>query len=416
LSREVRLYLVSWGMVGFTTLNGIQPVLFNLYLLRLGYGPEFVGLVNAVGLLGYALFSFPSGLLAGRFGVRRTMTVGVALSAAGFGLQPLVEFIPRGWHEPWLLTLQLLGTMGLSLFFVNSQPFLTEATGPAERNHAYSIRMALGTLTGFVGSLVGGALPDLFAPWLGVTLAHPAPYRYALLAATALSVPGILVMLPLWGVSEERAGEQVETGGAGATPVWTIGAMGLVVLLLASSVGASRTFLNVYLDDGLGVPTAQIGLLFAIVQLVSAPVALAMPMLTKRWGNYRVILGGTLGVSASMLPLALIPHWGAAILGRIGVYAVSSISDSALWVYQMELVPRRWRPTMSGVASLALGLSWSALAFGGGYVITWLGYRTLFLVAAGLTAAGVLLFWAVFRGNKEADLASVPEHISSSEV
>ena len=412
----MRLYLASWVVVGFTLLNGIYPVLFNLYLLRLGYGTEFVGMVNAVGLLGYALFAFPSGLLAGRFGLRRTMTVGIALCALSYSLQVLVEFLPRPWQVPWLLVYRMLGTVGLSLYFVNSQPFLAEATGPSERNYAYSARMALGTLAGFVGSLVGGALPDLFAPMLGVTLDDPAPYRYALLLAALLCVPGFLFLLPLCRTREQHADRQAETTGvvSVSAPVWTIAAMAFIVLLRASGVGASRTFFNVYLDDGLGVPTAQIGLIFAAVQLVSVPAALIMPALSERWGNFRVILGGTLGVAASTLPLALIPHWAAATAGRMGIFAISSITDSAIGVYQMELVPRRWRSTMAGVASTALGLSWTGLAFGGGYLIARMGYRTLFLLAGGLTLAGILLFWAVFRGHQRPTLSSVAADGSDS--
>ena len=37
------------------------------------------------------------------------------------------------------------------------------------------------------------------------------------------------------------------------------------------------------------------------------------------------------------------------------------------------------------------------MAFGGGYLIVAMGYRTLFLVSAGLTLAGALLFFAYFR-------------------
>ena len=410
MSREVRLYLVGWGVVGFAVLNGIQPVLFNLYLLRLGYGIEFVGLVNAVGLLAYALFAFPSGLISNRFGVRRTMTAGVALCALGFGLQPAAELMPGVGQDAWIVAFQLLGTVGLSLFFVNSQPFLTDATGPQERNHAYSMRMAIGTASGFLGSLVGGVLPDLFAPLVGRSLSHPAPYRYSLLVAMVLCIPGVLAMLPLWGADEDCDDEQAKvSGGSSAVPVWTFAAMALVSLLRMAGVGASRTFFNVYLDDSLGVSTAQIGLLFAIVQLVSAPVALTMPALSERWGNYRLIIAGTWVIVASTLPLALIPHWAAATLGRTGIYAVSSITDSAMGVYQMEIVPRRWRSVMAGVASTALGLSWTMLAFGGGYVISWLGYRTLFLISATMTTAGVLLFWAVFRANRGPGAASLSE-------
>ena len=37
-NRNVRLYLFTTALLGFTIFGGIYPVLFNLYLLRLGHG------------------------------------------------------------------------------------------------------------------------------------------------------------------------------------------------------------------------------------------------------------------------------------------------------------------------------------------------------------------------------------------
>ena len=44
-NRDVHLSLFTWGMVAFGFF-GIQAVLMNLYILRLGYEPEFIGLLN----------------------------------------------------------------------------------------------------------------------------------------------------------------------------------------------------------------------------------------------------------------------------------------------------------------------------------------------------------------------------------
>ena len=41
---------------GFT-FDGIRAVLLDLYLLRLGYDPEFIGLVNGVAALAFTLVS-----------------------------------------------------------------------------------------------------------------------------------------------------------------------------------------------------------------------------------------------------------------------------------------------------------------------------------------------------------------------
>jgi predicted MFS family arabinose efflux permease len=67
-------------------------------------------------------------------------------------------------------------------------------------------------------------------------------------------------------------------------------------------------------------------------------------------------------------------------------------------VFQMELVAPRWRSTMSGATAMASGLSSSIVTLAGGYVISALGYRTLFLAAAGVTIVGAVLYWIYFRG------------------
>ena len=52
-SRDVRLFLVTSVLFGFTAYGGTYTVLLNLYLLRLGYGTEFVGLISATGQLAF---------------------------------------------------------------------------------------------------------------------------------------------------------------------------------------------------------------------------------------------------------------------------------------------------------------------------------------------------------------------------
>ena len=70
-NRDVRLMLFSQALIGFTIFGGIYTVLLNLYLLRLGYGPQLIGQINAAGALSFALLSIPAGMLADRWGARR---------------------------------------------------------------------------------------------------------------------------------------------------------------------------------------------------------------------------------------------------------------------------------------------------------------------------------------------------------
>ena len=61
ISPPILFYLIGTALVGFALDGGIYAVLLNLYLVRLGYGPELIGMINSAGQLAFALFSLPLG-------------------------------------------------------------------------------------------------------------------------------------------------------------------------------------------------------------------------------------------------------------------------------------------------------------------------------------------------------------------
>ncbi len=95
-SRDIRYFLLSVALNGFAFF-GIYALLFNLYLLRLGYDTAFIGLVNAVGPLALAFGSLPSGVLSRRIGSRRALLSGYLLMGVTVLLLPLGE----GFVQPW---------------------------------------------------------------------------------------------------------------------------------------------------------------------------------------------------------------------------------------------------------------------------------------------------------------------------
>jgi MFS family permease len=174
----------------------------------------------------------------------------------------------------------------------------------------------------------------------------------------------------------------------------------LVRFLQIAGLAVTSTFINLYFDAELRVPTAQIGVLLAIGRLVSVPAALTSAALSARFGNRNVVIGASLATAVGMLPLALIPHWGAAWLSLMIVAGLSGVRYAASMIYFLDLVPPTRRATTAGVTEMAAGICFTALTFGGGYIITLLGYRALFLLGAALTSLSVLVFWALFRGRQ----------------
>lgn len=389
-NRDTRLYLGSVALSGFGYV-GIYIMLFNLYLLRLGYEPSFIGLANGVAQLGVVFFSLGAGMLGRRWGSRRMSIIGLGISTLGPGLVPLGEGLPGTWQATWLVASYLLSWLGGALYLVNGIPFLMSVTNPEERGHVFAVREALVPLVAFAGSLVGGLLPGLLAIPLGGTLEQSAPYRYSLLIAAIPLIPAMLILIATREVKIESVSKQKEPPVP--APFDLIIFLALVVLFQVAGYSVTRTFFNVYLDSGLRLPLLWIGGLTAIGQLLGAPGALLAPVLVARWGRRRAILSGLIGMALGMMVLGLIPHWSAATLGYIAVQALMAFTVPIIAVCQQGLMPPAWRATMSGASMMATGLGNAGIALSGGYLITTWGYSSLFLTAAALSAAGAAIFW-----------------------
>lgn len=399
-SRAIALYLAATTLVGFSIDGGIYAVLLNLYLLRLGYGPEQIGMVNSAGLLVFAISSLPAGSFGERWGSRRMLFVGMGLTGAGALLMPLADTLEPALRLPWLLSQAALLYFGLALYFVNTAPFVMGAVHPEDRSRIFSLQTALISLSTFVGSLAGGFLPILIAWLLVVPPEAPAPYRYALMLAALALLPAMLAIhraRPAATAASTTAPDAPAKPAQPNPPVLRLLIdMALVRLLQIAGLASVVTFFNVYLDSELLIPTTQIGAIIALGRLLGVPAALATAPLTRRFGGPNVVMWSSAGTALAVLPIVLIPHWSAAGLTFIGVTCLSWIRYASSLVFFLERVPPARRPLVSGVTEMAAGICFTLVTFGGGYMIAQFGYRMLFLAGALLTGLGVLAFWWLF--------------------
>jgi cyanate permease len=398
-SRDLRLFLLTAALVALAW-DGVRAVVFNLYLLRLGYGPEFVGVVNAVGAFAFGLLCPLAGAMGTRWGSRRMLVTGLGMLAAGFCLLPLTESLASDVRTGWLLGTNMLTYLGFALYLVNGLPFMMGATGTRERNHAFSFHSALLPLAAFGGSLVAGVLPGILASLLSVPLTEAAPYRYTLWLAALLLLPAVPVLMTARSAGRlEVQAAAIEPREAGSTraPFGLILAIALFMALRFGGRGPVVTFFNVYMDSELGVSTALIGTLSAAALLIAVPAALLAPLIVARRGNTGTVAWGMVGLVLCTLPLVLVSRWPAAGLAYIGSSAMFALTVGPLRVFSQELVAPRWQASMASAFMMGAGLSLATMSLLGGYVIVAMGYRTLFLVSTGLLTASVLVFWLYFR-------------------
>ena len=405
-TRDAWLLIAVSGVLS-VTFYGIHNLLRVLYVLRLGHGPEYVGVFSASGALTYMAMGLPSGALGQRFGARKTMLVGGVIVVLGMLALPAAEYVPLTLRLTWPIATQVVLICGWSMVNVNIVPGLVAATAPESRGDVYAMNGAVRGLGTLAGTLVGGLLPGLFAGVLGQTLGDASPYGYGLWVAAVLSIAGI-VPVALLRTARQSTTESSEAGAADPFPVALMAILAGHIFLVHGGWATLQAFGNAYMDTDLRLPASAIGLITGAAQLVSIGAALVTPRLARRVGEGRTLLVSGLGMGLSLVPLALIAHWSTATFGRVGNLALEAMWLPALQVYQMERVGERWRSMAYGIVNTVMGLSFGTVSLAGGYIVAAGGYRAVFLVGAGLCVAASVVMGGMVRGERRAEKRTAP--------
>ena len=205
--RNARLYLISNALGGVTT--GIVLLLYNLYLVSLGYRADFIGVLLLVGTLGAGLAIFPAGACIDHFSGKAILIwSSLLIGVAGIGL-----FLFR--QPISLLVSSFVAGIGGAFLLVINAPFLTVNSTPAERPHLFSLNIALSLITTVLGKLIGGVLPIWFGAiswlmtplsswsvWLLANQPDARSYQLALLFAGIIAGPSLI---PLFLMSDDQS-------------------------------------------------------------------------------------------------------------------------------------------------------------------------------------------------------------------
>jgi MFS family permease len=387
-SPSLRRFLISFP-IAVSVPFGITAVLMNLFLLRLGFDVQFIGFLNALGQLVWASSAIPAGMLSIHMGLRNGIMLGQGLFGLGLALVLLVETQPEALWSAWLIAGQAVMLLGVAFITVNIPPYLMAVTSERERYHAFALVQSLIPAVAFLGSLVAGLLPGLIAGWIDLTLDNAEPYRIALWLGPLLL---FLSILPLFGADPARSTHSEQRAAAGPMPIGLLAIFGAIIFLQSISEGAVRTFFNIYLDTGLAVPTAQIGAIMGVAQLLPIAAALSAPMFIARLGAGHTQVAAILGIGACMLPLAVVPQIGVAALAVMGIMSMIALLSTARDLFGQEIVMPSWRTAIQGAILIGLASGWAVAGIMGGYLIKTIGFGALFLVGAvsAILSAGLL--------------------------
>ncbi len=381
------------------TAFGASDLLFNLYLTRLGYREDFIGLVNAVTQLVWALAAATAGALAHRWTSRRVLIVGALVLAAGYAARGFVS-------APWLIVATFsVSCIGGGWVFAIGMNFIADYTIAAKRLGAIALYTMASSLSTTLGSIGGGWLPALIAH-LGGAGGGAGPIRLTLLLSAAMM---FFSVLPLLGVGPPPADlhAAMPLGPALSPPrepprrtpaqqtrrdMWVYFTFAFV---LAGGVAMVVPFYNVYLSRH-GFGTGAIGIIYGCGGICGALFGLAVPALGARIGVARG--AGMLRAFPGLLFLALIfaaPAWlaVAAHICRRGCFDASYALESN---FTSRLFPARVRAHVFAWREATLSLGIALLSPVGGVLIVRFGYGAAFSVFAAASAVILALFLCYF--------------------
>jgi MFS family permease len=402
-NRDIWFYLCSWAAMAFGY-YGIMGVLLNLFLLRLGYGPSFIGLLIGSGQLLWAALAIPAATVGLHIGPRNSMALGNTLSAIGVALIISVEALPNDWRQYWLVSSWMLVWIGAAFHTVNATPYLMNLSNEGEQAYAFAAQSSVVALFAFFGSVVAGFLPGLFSGIQDVSLGLPAPYRLGLWGAP------VFFLLSAWAVMQARYVALPRPDRAPGTrserPMAVLLFVTLTVFLMATVEGSVRSFFNVYLDASLALHTPRIGVIMGVGQLLPAVAALTAPVLMGWLGAGRTFSLTSIAAGLFMLPLAFVAHWAAAALAFVGIIGAVATSRPARNVFSQRSVAPEWRSTASAASTIGLGVGWAAVAVFGGFVIEAWGFGALFAIASVFGLVNALLLYLYVNRQRQPEVAT----------
>ena len=424
-SRNANLYVIH--VIGMDMIHGSFDVLFNLYLLAIGFDIRFIGLRLLIGFIARAVTAIPAGLLSDRIGRKASFILGDGIGA----VIGVIAISTR--NEALLLMLPAIGALFGNLHHTSEAAFMAENSKPEERVHLFAVSGSLRTFSAMSGALIAGLIPVLFIDSIGKVDA----YRYATYAGLGLWFLSLIPALMLRShEAEERPEEQFKSNASANKPRGIrnlfsgISHPRRIVYFVITSAFAAVAFaivaplFNVVLQEGdVHADEGEIGGMFAIAQLSLAVVTLATPLLAARMLRVDAIAITRLAAIPFILGIGLLPlifqEGGTLLLlvslsyiGRVGFLRMASPLDDS---FNMDVLDAKERATNTGL-EIAVGSGFSAIAIlVGSRLLDGGDFTTPFLIMAGFSAISTLIYWRVFRRLEISELGK-PETETVAEL
>lgn len=353
--------------------------LYNLYLLKLGFREDTIGLITGAMTAGSIAGSLLAAIAMQRFGIRPTLMASFGLTAVLSALRAYVTY------EPALLALAGIAGVVSTVWPVAFSPAITQLTNEKNRPIGFSLMSAAGISISIFGGLAASRMPG----WL--TRLHFASssvtsYRQALFIGCAI------VLFALWPVSRVRFAAVAPSERRLRMPSPFLWRFLIAMAAWYLGTGALNPFFNVFFTSEVHLPVEKIGYVFSASQVAQVLAILAAPLVFRKFGLTRSIAGMQFCTGLALVALAAAggPWWAAG--GYVGYMASQYMSEPGMFTMLMEGVPAAERSSASSLNFLVTFTGQAIAAACAGRLLHQFGYAPVMIGAAIMCAFAALLF------------------------
>lgn len=387
----------------FLALNtGIYGVIFNLYILRLGYMEDLLGLILAIISISIGLFALPAAIICDRIGRKNTLIL-----SSGLLTLSLILLYTVTVKEVLLMTAMFYG-ISSAFSAVAGSPFMVENSSRSDRMHLFSMNSALTTTATVIGNLVAGILPGIILLNTGYLADSAIPYRYTLylsLAAVVMSIIPLLMIKERQRPHTTFRHRLTVVGSAIRSPV--VQKLILINSLIGIGAGMIVPFFNVYFQKVLSAKTDEIGLIFSLAQVTMVLGLILLPVLTEKFGKVRMIALTELASIPFLILIAFTGNLYLAAFAYIMRMALMNMANPAISNFNMEMVGESQRATVSSLTTMGWNIFLAISTFISGILMAHSSYVLPYMITCVVYIVAAALYYIFFiKAESEVALMS----------
>ena len=391
---NARLFLLS--LLFFGVAGGISQLLFNFYVLSLGYNETTIGNLVTARSITSLIAALPMGYLVDRIGGRKAFLLGYIAYGISMGVMLLFPSVTT------FIAMNVLQGVAQSLSGVASGPFLMENSGAKERTYLFSLSSGLSMTANSIGGWLGGYLPGWMAGSIAVSAVSSQAYGRSLWVMAILSLASAVPVILMR--SRRRSTSQLSTFAPISFVRKNPGLLGKLILPgLVISIGAGMVmpFMNVFFRNVHSQSDSAIGVIFAWGSLAMGIGLVAAPALAERFGKIQVVTA-TQALSIPFLALlGFAPWFGVSVAAYYIRLTLMNMSGPIFSTFTMEQVDPESRGMIASLSSMAGNFGWAFSPTISGLLQVRSGFKWPFTITLISYVIAISMYYAWFLRKRQ---------------